>query len=284
MKKIFIHLISKISRFSPTWLKRSLYRLGAISTLIRRFLNRLAPIGFTEISISAGELAGMRMNLDLQTEKDYWLGTYEIDLQAAVRVLVQPGWVAYDVGANIGYITLLLSRFVGSDGMIFSFEALPDNLTRLQKSIALNSLTERVSVFAGAVSDKSHPVQFLVGPSGAMGKTVGSAGRTEGHSQTLDVAGIALDDFVFEAGHPLPQIIKMDIEGGEVLALKGMSRLLAEVRPLILLELHGHEAARVSWEILTVNNYQIGRMTAGFPPVHSLEELDWKSYLIAQPR
>ncbi len=283
MKSKLINIIAKISGRLPTPIKRSIYQLGPISNFIRQVLNRLAPTGFTEISISGGELVGMKMKLDLQTEKDYWLGTYEVDLQAAVRSLVQPGWVAFDVGANIGYITLLLSRFVGPEGFVFSFEALPTNLTRLQETIGLNSLYERVSVFQGAVSEQSQPIQFLIGPSGAMGKTVGSAGRAEGHSTKLDVSGIALDDFVFKAGNSPPQVIKMDIEGGEVLALKGMPRILVEIRPLILLELHGPEAARVSWEILTAHNYQICQMTTGFPEVHSLDELDWKSYLIARP-
>jgi hypothetical protein len=75
----------------------------------------------------------------------------------------------------------------------------------------------------------------------------------------------------------------MDIEGGEVLALKGMPRLLAEARPLILLELHGPEAARASWETLTAAGYQIHRMEHGYPRVASLDELDWKAYLVAMP-
>jgi hypothetical protein len=76
----------------------------------------------------------------------------------------------------------------------------------------------------------------------------------------------------------------MDIEGGEVLALAGMQRLLRDARPLILIELHGPEAARISWEILTSADYGIYRITKGYPPVHAFNDLDWKSYLIAKPR
>ena len=67
------------------------------------------------------------------------------------------------------------------------------------------------------------------------------------------------------------------------LALQGMSRLLAEARPLILLELHGPEAARVTWETLTAAGYQICRMERGYPRVPSLNALDWKAYLVAKP-
>jgi hypothetical protein len=74
----------------------------------------------------------------------------------------------------------------------------------------------------------------------------------------------------------------MDIEGGEVLALRGMERLLAEARPLMLLELHGPESARAAWDTLTAAGYRILRMQPGYPPVPSLEALDWKPYVLHQ--
>ena len=59
------------------------------------------------------------MKLDLRAEKDYWLGTYEPDLQAAARKLVQPGGTVYDVGANIGFISLACANLVGMSGRVF---------------------------------------------------------------------------------------------------------------------------------------------------------------------
>jgi len=234
------------------------------------------------VAIAAGGAAGMKMQLDLQLEKDYWLGTYESDLQASIAKLVEPGWVAYDVGANIGFVSLLLAQKIGETGQIFTFEALPDNIERLRTHVEINGLASRVSVISGAVTDASKPVRFLIGPSGAMGKAEGSAGRDDGDRESLEVPGICLDDFIYRDGNPPPQVIKMDIEGGEVLALKGMSRLLTEAPPLILLELHGPEAARVAWETLRAAGYQICRMQRGYPPVPSLDDLDWKAYLVAR--
>ena len=75
----------------------------------------------------------------------------------------------------------------------------------------------------------------------------------------------------------------MDIEGGEVLALRGMARLLSEARPLLLIELHGPGSARSAWETLTAAGYRILRMQPGYPPVPSLEDLDWKAYIVAEP-
>jgi hypothetical protein len=116
-----------------------------------------------------------------------------------------------------------------------------------------------------------------------MGKAEGSAGRSDGHTESIEVPSISLDDFVYRDGNPPPQVIKMDIEGGEVLALQGMSRILVEAHPLIFLELHGPDAAQLAWEVLTAAGYSLHRMTGGYPLVSSFDELDWKAYLVAMP-
>ncbi|MEA3351717.1 MAG: FkbM family methyltransferase [Chloroflexota bacterium] len=284
IKKTLLKIAASTANILPDVVKRSFYRIKPLARLIRAMLNRTAPTGFTQVAVAAGELAGARLRLDLQLEKDYWLGTYETELQTAISELVEPGWVAYDVGANIGYMTLMLARSVGKKGKIFAFEALPDNVKRLRTNIALNpALESNITITSGAVTNSSHPVRFLIGPSGAMGKAEGSAGRQVDYNDAIEIPGIVLDDFIYQQGNPAPDVIKMDIEGGEVLALQGMSRILTAARPLIFLELHGHEAAQVAWDTLTAAGYQICRMQRGYPPVPSLETLDWKAYLVAFP-
>lgn len=266
-------------------LKRAIYAWDPLARLLRRGLNRAAPPGLTQVSIASGSLQGMRMLLDLQVEKDYWLATYEPPLQLAVKQLVEPGMVAYDIGANIGYITLLLAQAVGTTGRVFAIEALPENVERLKRNVALNAFGERVTVVSAAVVDRAGPVEFLIGPSGGMGKAQGSAGRQRfEYRHSVTVTGISLDAFVYQQGNLAPQIIKMDIEGGEVLAFPGMCEVLAKERPVLFLELHGSEAARVAWETLTSMDYHIRRMAPGYPLVTSLDALDWKAYLLARPK
>lgn len=267
----------------PAPLKQALYRIPPLANLLRQSLNLAAPHGLTTVTVAAGDVAGLQMLLDLQAEKDYWLGTYEPELQAAVRTLVQPGMTVYDVGANIGYVTLLLARAVGAQGKVFSFEALPANLERLHRNLDLNDLTERVQVVGSAVVEAERPVHFLIGPSHGMGKAQGSAGRQEyTYPHSIQVPGISLDIFCSN-GNPPPQIIKMDIEGGEVLALPGMRAVLRQDRPVLLMELHGPESAQAAWEMLIQCGYQICQMLPGFPAVASLASLGWKSYLVAFP-
>jgi FkbM family methyltransferase len=281
--KPLLKVAALIARYTPGSFKRLPYRLGPLTRWIRTALNRAAPQGLTEVDVAAGALAGARLSLDLQEEKDYWLGTYEPGMQAAIAHWIKPGTIAYDVGANIGYISLMLARAVGERGKVIAFEALPANVERLRRNLSLNPDGARVTVVQAAVCDRSGGAQFLVGPSDGMGKAAGSAGRQEGFNERISVPGITLDDFVFAQGNAAPQVIKMDIEGGEVLALPSMRRLLREARPTIMLEVHGSESAHAVWDELTAAGYLIRRMAAGYPVIHSVDGMDWKAYIVAIP-
>ncbi|MBN2548388.1 MAG: FkbM family methyltransferase, partial [Anaerolineales bacterium] len=148
----------------------------------------------------------------------------------------------------------------------------------------ISGMGERVTIVPAAVVETPRPVRFLVGPSGGMGKAEGSAGRQDvAYAQAVEVEGISLDAFVFDQGNPPPALVKMDIEGGEVLALPGMQRVLERYKPVVLMELHGPQAAQAAWQALTLAGYRLHRMQAGYPAVRAVEDLDWKAYLVALP-
>jgi FkbM family methyltransferase len=283
MKKAILSSAAFFARILPESVKKALYGVKPLAGLIRGTLNRAAPSGLAVVNIAAGTLSGMPMLLDMQTEKDFWLGTYEPEMQSALEELVQPGLTIYDVGANIGYVTLMLAKHADAQGKVFAFEALPDNVERLRRNVELNGFNDRVSIYAGAVAAGTGEVKFLVHASGGMGKAAGSAGRDEHYQREITVPGTSLDIFVYGQGNPPPQVVKMDIEGGEVLALPGMRRVLAEARPVMLMELHGPESARSAWDLLTSAGYTIREMKPGYSRVTSLDALDWKAYLVALP-
>jgi FkbM family methyltransferase len=284
MAKPLLSLASWIAKYLPVPVFRDIYRIPWIAKPLRRILNRAAPKGYTEVTIAAGPAAGCQMYLNLQSEKDYWLGTYEIDLSKALVEWGKPGMVAYDLGANIGYISLIMAITVGAGGQVFAFEALPENLERLKHNIAINNLGDRVKTVPKAVSDQNEELTFLVGPSGGTGKAVGSAGRIDlVYSEQIKVPGTTLDTFIFEEGHPAPDLIKLDIEGGEVLALPKMQGTLSQSKPIVLMELHGPEAIDVAWDIFRDHHYRICRMANGYPIINSKDEIDWKAYIIALP-
>ena len=272
------------ARILPNSIKQAIYKIKPLARLIRHGLNRAAPIGLVEVKVAAGDLAGYTILLDMQVDKDYWLGTYEPELQSALRDLIPASAVIYDVGANIGYVSLLLAKAAGGTGKVFAFEALPSNVEQLRRNVALNAKDAQVTIVACAVTQAPGPVRFLVHASGGMGKAAGSAGRDDQYQSEVTVPGISLDEFVYGQGNPAPQVVKMDIEGGEIMALPGMRRVLAEARPLMLMELHGPESSQVAWETLTSAGYEICWMRPGYPVVPSLEAMGWKAYIVAKPK
>ena len=282
-EKRILKVASWVAGALPASIKNLLYKIPFMSRLIRRLLNTAAPEGLYEVTIAGGAAKGLRIILDLQSEKDYWLGTYESDLGVAAQKLIRPGDVVYDVGANVGYVSLLSARLSGKNGKIFAFEALPVNVDRLRKNVLINALESRVTITHAAVIGSVQPVTFLTHPSGSMGKALGSAGRNEQYNGRITVPGLALDVFVYDENHPAPDVIKMDIEGGEGSALAGMPRLLAEKRPTLLVELHGEKDARQVWNHLRKHNYSVHKMRHGYPKVTHISALDWKAYIIAVP-
>ena len=283
MKKAILSIAAFFARILPAPVKRALYNFKPLAGLIRGTLNKAAPCGLTVVNIAAGGLEGMPMLLDMQTEKDFWLGTYEPEMQSALEELIKPGMTVYDVGANVGYVTLMMAKLTGAEGKVYAFEALPDNVERLRRNVELNGFNDRVSIFPGAVAAGAGEVKFLVHSSGGMGKAAGSAGRDEHYQREITVPCISLDEFVYAQGNPPPQAVKMDIEGGEVMALPGMTRVLAEARPLMLMELHGPEFRPRRVGRAHRGRIPLCEMKPGYPRVPSLDALDWKAYLVALP-
>jgi FkbM family methyltransferase len=283
VKKLFLRFSSLAAKTLPLPLKQGLYRFPPLARLIRGSINASVDEGLSEVEVAAGDLRGYKILLNLKAEKSRWLGTYEPELAEAVREFVRPGMTVYDVGANIGYVSLLLAHAVRPNGQVFAFEALPANIERIRRNIELNGLEERIRLVPSAVADKSGELTFYVHESVGMGKVAGSAGRREEHYQAeIAVQALSLDEFVYQQGNPAPEVVKMDIEGGEVLALPGMKRILNEHRPLLLLELHGPESEKVAWQTLQDAGYSLYQMTGSYPPIESPEALGWKAYVVAR--
>lgn len=277
MANPLLNLAAAAARWLPAPLKRGLYKLGPFSRGLRAALNRAAPTELSQTSVASGGLQGATLLLDLQSEKDYWLGTYEMELQQAIQHWVQPGQVVYDLGANVGYVSLLFARAVGPQGQVFAFEPLPANQARLRQNLELNP-GQPVQLVLAAAAEKSGRAAFALHGSDDMGRL--QTGNTSS-AQTIEVETIALDDFV--SSHPAPHLVKIDVEGAEVLALQGMHTLLRTAKPVLFIEIHGHEAGYACWELLAEVGYQPYWMHAPYPPIAGVSELKKKSYIIARP-
>jgi FkbM family methyltransferase len=272
---------SWLSRALPAPARRALYRLGPVSNGLRRILTLAAPEAFTVVEIASGTLRGASLELDLKSEKTIWLGMYEPELQQAIERFAPEGGIAYDIGANLGYISLALARRLGPHGKVIAFEPLPENLRRLNVNLDLNPEGRQVQVIASAVGDRTGRTTFLVHRSGGMGKLAGSKGRSAAYNGELTVDTVVVDEWIQDNKLESPNLVKIDVEGGETQVLKGMERLLRSAQPVLLLELHGPEAAAESLEILLRAGYSIHDMRPGYPALERVES--WKAYIVALP-
>lgn len=183
----------------------------------------------TQMQVLSGPLAGQRW-ISTAASHGCWLGTYERDLQNLLVRTVRPGDVVWDVGANVGFFTLLAAKLTGAQGRVVAIEPLPRNLDLLQQHLALNKVAN-VTVISQAVADAAGTALFAADASPSMGRLDAKAGFVVNVTtiDTLVASGIA----------PAPRIIKMDIEGAESRALKGARRTLERNRPVLLLSTHG---------------------------------------------
>lgn len=275
--------LGALSRLTPLAVKRWVYRLPWLANWLRQRVNRSVGSRLQWVEITAGGLSGLSLYLDLSQEKDYWLGTYEPDLQRTIQELVQPGQTAYDVGANVGYVSLLLARRVGRQGTVIAFEPFPANVERLKQNLFAHAELAHMEVVAAAVVETTQTVSFLVGASDDTGRVIASAAEVPLPGNQLAVRGVALDELVFEQGYPPPQVVKIDIEGGEVAALRGMRRLLRQVRPLLLLETHTQACAEAAWQLLSEAGYRLCWMKKDYPVLTHQSALPRRAYLVAFP-
>ena len=204
-----------------------------------RFLLKAIPRGMP-ICILQGPLKGKTWVVGAGDNNGFWLGSYELETQRVLEQNTRPGDVVYDIGANVGFYTLLASFLVGKQGRVYAFEPFPANVGFIKKHISLNKIIN-VSVFDMAIADKEDVMFFKTGINSAEGKL-----SNEGD---LKVNVMPLDSMVRDKIIPPPQIMKIDVEGAELKLFEGAREMIKKYRPKIILSTHGDNihVACINW-------------------------------------
>lgn len=161
---------------------------------------------------------------------------------------LQVGDVFYDLGANVGFYTLLAATVVGSAGSVYAFEPLPRNLEFLRQHIMLNKI-DNVTVYDVAVSDNEGIQNFQTNTGPSMAKL-----SLDGN---VKVNCISLNQFTKEANLRPPNVMKIDIEGAEYTALRGASDLLQKSRIKLFLSVHTASLYEQCRQLLTDLGYTV---------------------------
>jgi FkbM family methyltransferase len=201
------------------------------------------------VRVQSGFAQGMWMHLRIPEEAGFWRGEHEPGVQKALSSMVRAGDVVYDVGAHLGSFALGIARLVGASGKVVAFDGDPSNVERLQENSVRNGLQRNLQVVhAGVWSHTSHisdtgqeEITFRRGHDGTTGGVEADGQRPVlADADLIRVPATTLDEFV--AGGPGPQLIKIDVEGGEWQVLLGAANLIAKHRPRLIVEVHHQEA------------------------------------------
>jgi len=216
-----------------------------LGKILRLPLKLIPP--HTVVPILQGRLRGRKWIVGSSTH-GCWLGSYEYEQRIIFERIIKEGSIVFDIGAHVGFYTLLASIMVGPRGRVFAFEPVPRNLYYLKEHLRLNNV-KNATVIKAAVSDSGGFTTFDEGPASSVGH-LSPQGK-------LIVKTVALDELILRAGLPVPNYMKIDVEGTELLVLKGAEVTIAKHHPTLLLSIHGRDIREQCCRFLEAFNYHL---------------------------
>jgi FkbM family methyltransferase len=162
-------------------------------------------------------------------------GYWEIWLTLFFARTVTPGMTVMDIGANLGYYTLLLGEAVGPSGHVIAVEPVPQTSELLKKTIDLNGMAERVRLVTAAAAGPGTPVVTMYVPEN---EPKNAAIITAPLAGTIKVPAVSVDELTTHLSRL--DLVKIDAEGAEQVIIEGMRVTIQHLRPNLLLEFNAH--------------------------------------------
>jgi FkbM family methyltransferase len=228
--------------------------LPVVGPMLRWASGKLVPRDtLAWVQVRHGPATGLWLRVNPRTGRDVLEGVGEPKVQEALQRHLRPGMTFYDLGANIGFFTLLAARLVGASGRVVSFEADPEIARRLCENVAqnklLNVVVEQKAVWSEPRSVTFERVDAATSPDRGLGH-VAAGGAA---ANTIEIEAVSLDKYT--AASPTPDFLKCDVEGAEVEVFRGAQRLLTEKHPGILCEMHSDANRRLLLEMFASFGY-----------------------------
>ena len=222
-------------------------------------------------TIEGGEGAGLKFSFP--QNREFISGTSEIPVQQIVARYVRAGDVFYDVGANVGFFSVIAARFVGPSGSVCAFEPVAENVVAIRKNAALNSFNH-LRAFEVAVGATGREQELFLTEWDGGSSLSTSAVRPSEPASRRTVRVVPLDDFIAAEKLPCPTFVKIDVEGAELEALQGMERTISEAKPKLLYEVDDGDRRSFQrrWQELDSYvaglGYTITRLPSAYPNVN----------------
>ncbi len=222
---------------------------------IQRIVRVFYPYGSVRTVLS-GPIKGCKFIVRPGMGVTYALGE-ELKRMSFLEDHIKGGMNVFDVGANIGQISLYLSGLVGINGNVYSFEPSPYDYSHLNRNLELNDM-KNVKTLNSAISDKNGTEQFLYNKQMNTKGRFKSAGTEKfeelPETEYISVNTVSLDNFA--NNNRFPDFIKIDVEGAGGKVLKGARRIIREHKPKIYIELHNTDEQLAVKEELIDKGYK----------------------------
>lgn len=269
-----------IRRPAHEWIDEILFTAHAWDDRIRwRRLVRRCKDGHLEVCLPWARLLVDIADSGISRELALY-GIHEPTTTQVIESLLREGMTVIDVGANIGYYPSLEAYKVRGEGRVIAIEPVPRNLELLRANVTRNNL-ENIQVVGGAVGQRDGFGQIYLSEYSNWHSTMRS--RQTG-AAAVQVRMYTLDSLTKELELDRVDLVRMDIEGAEVIAIKGMLNTLQTYRPKIAIEMHpplvGRDEIRGLLDTLSDIGYvvetTIPRGLDYSRPNPSFRRLDWE--------
>ncbi len=240
-------------------------------------VNLVVPKDLVNVTVGQGPMEGARLSLNLRREKAFWLGIYEPEVQRILCERLHPGEAAWDVGAFVGYHTLLMCRLCGPSNVV-AIEPDSDNTKRLWKNLRLNDFHDACVVSVAVGSDVGRGFLRRNSLDRRQNLVEEDIEAETGEWGECEVPVASLDSMLETYGPP--NLIKADVEGAEGLMMQGSVRLIEEVRPVWILETHGLPGQNAT-QVLEKSGYQISYL--GRRDTSTADNPSGSQHILAEP-
>ncbi|GEM_PF-2002153 len=214
--------------------------------LIEEPAMRHVPLPHPRFAATFDEGFTMVFRADDIYERVVYLHNCELDTYRFLVDTLRPGMTFFDCGANLGFFTLLASRLVGPTGKVVAFEPTPTTYARLAAHVEGNNISnvDARPVALGAVPGRASVV--AVRPEA---HTMNAVGVPAGDAPVLAECDVVTIDDVLAGGTPVPDVMKVDVEGADLALLQGAEQLLRGPRcPVLVVELCRMNDTRYGYE------------------------------------
>ena len=264
-------ILHRAINFVPWRLRSVIRHVPLVAPFQRYLLSRLSSKEEFLHTIDAGPAKGLRYPIVLPRDKAIWIGNYEEKFAIALKHRVTPGATCFDVGGFHGFFAGLMG--VAGAGHVFTFEPFAPNREYIHQMIQCNPELH-ITVLPYAVGNRDAEVMFSAMADSSMGKWSGSDFQSGAQAtEMISVPMRRFDSLIASGELPVPDLIKMDIEGAEVAMLEGAQELLRSHHPVLFIETHSPALTLRCDELLKGWSYKVTVLETGRPVREPLPEL-----------